>query len=227
MGKTERRGYRSPLRAAQAEATRERLLHAAYAILAEDPAGVPALTFQRIASQAQVSLPTVYRHFGDQDALLAAFVAWIRSRIGLDHAHFFSLPPDQLAELPQESFPRFEAHGAVLRALIDSRDANRARAAAVTDRSERAAAALSNYAPTWNKEDLKAVAGVIAVLQAPPAWRWLRDTWGLDADATRAAASWAIRELVVAVRRGATLAKDVDGVAAKRRVTVDGKEGTE
>src|SRR5687768_9245922 len=104
-----RRRYQSPLRAAQVEATRERLLEATYAILAEDPAGVPALTFQRIAEQAQVSLPTVYRHFGDQDALLAAFVEWIRPRIGLDPSHLFSLPPDRIAELPEESFPRFEA----------------------------------------------------------------------------------------------------------------------
>lgn len=223
MMETGRRRYRSPLRAAQAQATRERLLEATYAILAEDPAGVPALTFQRIAAQAQVSLPTVYRHFGDQDALLAAFVAWIRPRIGLDPAHVFSLAPDQLADVPDESFPRFEAHGAVLRALIDSREANRVRAAAVTDRSERAAAALDAHAPTWNKEDLKAAAGVIAVLQAPPVWRWLRDTWGLDADATRAAASWAIRVLVAALRDGSSLTRNVDGAPAKRRARVDGK----
>jgi AcrR family transcriptional regulator len=195
-----RRRYESPLRAAQVEATRERLLEATYAVLAEDPAGVAALTFQRVADRARVSLPTVYRHFGDQDALLAAFVAWIRPRIGLDPAQLFSLPPDAIAALPEESFPRFEAHGDVLRALIDSREANRVRAAAVTDRAERAAAALREHAPTWDEEELKAAAGAIAVLLAPPTWRWLRDTWGLDAAATRAAASWALGVLLAELK---------------------------
>lgn len=206
MVETGRRGYRSPLRAAHARATRERLLEAAYAILADDPAGVPALTFQRIAARAQVSVPTVYRHFGDQDALLAAFVDWIRPRTGLDQARAFSLTPDEMIELPDRSFPRFEQHGAVLRALIDSGDANRVRASAVTDRAERAAAALSKHAPGWSEDDLKAVAGAIAVLQSPPVWRWLRDTWGLDPDGTRLAATWATRALVAAMRRETSLA---------------------
>lgn len=205
------RAYRSPLRAAQARATRERLLEAAYAILAEDPAGVGALTFQRIAAQAQVSVPTVYRHFGDQDALLAAFVDWIRPRIGLDPARIFTLAPDGIATLPGQSFPRFEEHGAVLRALIDSRDFNRVRAASATERARRAAEALSKHAPGWNREDLKVVAGAIAVLQAPPTWRWLRDTWGLDADATRLAMSWAIRALVAILRRETSLTEKPGG----------------
>jgi len=93
----------------------------------------------------------------------------------------------------------------VLRALIDSREANRVRAAAVTGRAERASAALLQHAPAWNTADLQAVAGAIAVLQAPTTWRWLRDTWGLDAGTTRAAASWAIRALVAALRRETAL----------------------
>lgn len=217
-------GYQSPLRAAQVQATRELLLEAVYAILAEEPAGVPALTFQRVAAQARVSIPTVYRHFGDQDALLAAFVDWIRPRIGLDHTRVFSLAPDAMAELPGLSFPRFEAHGAVLRALIDSRDANRARAVAVADRAERASVALSQHAPNWDREDLKAVAGAIAVLQAPPVWRWLRDTWGLDAETTRAAAGWAIRVLVAALKDDASLTGRLAGVPAKRQGMADGKD---
>lgn len=213
MTDTRRRAYQSPLRAAQVEATRERLLDAAYAILAEDPAGVSALTVQRVAAQAQVSVPTVYRHFRDPDALLDAFVTWIRPRIGLDPARIFMRAPRQIAELPEQSFPRFEAHGAVLRALIDSRDANRVRAAATSDRAEQAAEALSAHAPDWSKEDLKAVAGAIAVLQAPPTWRWLRDTWGLDAETTRAAVSWAIRGLVAALGRETSLTEPARTVA--------------
>lgn len=209
MREPARRAYESPLRVAQVQATRERLLEAAYAILAEDAAGTAALTFQRIAAQAQVSVPTVYRHFRDQDALLAAFVGWIRPRIGLDRAHGFGLEPDEMAELPARSFPLFEAHGAVLRALIDSRDANRVRAEAATDRAEQASAALSRHARDWKKGDLKAVAGVLAVLEAPPTWRWLRDTWGLDADTTRVAVSWAIRAVVAAMTRETSLTETV------------------
>lgn len=205
MDRERRRGYQSPLRAAHVQATRERLLEAAYAILAEDPVGVSALTFQRVATQAEVSVPTVYRHFRDQATFLAAFVDWIRPWIGLDPTRVFSLALDEMPELPAESFPRFEEHGTVLRALIDSREANQARAAAVTDRAERAATSLSRHAPDWDKEDLKAVTGAIAVLQAPPTWRWLRDTWGLDADTTRIVASWAIRALVAAVKLDTSL----------------------
>jgi len=55
------------------DGTRERIVLTAAHIVSTEP--FEALTMRRIASDANVSLSTVVRHFGTKDALLAALVA--------------------------------------------------------------------------------------------------------------------------------------------------------
>src|SRR3954466_3603430 len=61
------RQYRSPLRGEQQQQTRERILEAAIALIAED--GLAELTVPGVAERAGVSLRTVYRHFPAKDDL--------------------------------------------------------------------------------------------------------------------------------------------------------------
>ncbi len=56
-------------RAAATEATRQRLLDAALAVLGE--AGAEGLTMQDVAARADVALRTLYNHFGSKEELLS------------------------------------------------------------------------------------------------------------------------------------------------------------
>jgi AcrR family transcriptional regulator len=65
-----KRTYRSPRRAAQAEATRRAILDAAHRMFLEN--GYPATSIRAIARAAEVSDQTVYNIFGDKPSLLVA-----------------------------------------------------------------------------------------------------------------------------------------------------------
>ncbi|MEA3055745.1 MAG: hypothetical protein QOD30_1177 [Actinomycetota bacterium] len=65
-----RRTYTSSLRAAQAKATRQRILDSAVDELAEN--GTAGLTVTAVAERADVSERTVYNHFGALDQLVDA-----------------------------------------------------------------------------------------------------------------------------------------------------------
>jgi AcrR family transcriptional regulator len=77
---SETRSYRSELRAEQARATRDRILEATLRVMAR---GLASLSIPEVAREAGVSVPTVYRHFGDLDALLDAFWPWFVESLGL------------------------------------------------------------------------------------------------------------------------------------------------
>ncbi len=80
-GKKAPRAYNSPLREAQAEATRERVVDAAIELLGRDPT---SFTMPAVARAAGVSQPTVYRLFPDKEALTEAARASVRKRAGVD-----------------------------------------------------------------------------------------------------------------------------------------------
>lgn len=68
MAAGSRRSYHSALREEQARLTRDRILDALTALLADRRAD--DITTQRIAERAGVSQPTVYRYLPDRTALL-------------------------------------------------------------------------------------------------------------------------------------------------------------
>ncbi len=67
---TPKRGYHSPKRRRQADATRRRILVAATRLFAE--LGFSTVTMEMIASEAAVSLATVYLHFSGRAAVVSA-----------------------------------------------------------------------------------------------------------------------------------------------------------
>src|SRR5439155_3179158 len=74
------RKYGSPLRAQQAEETRERILDATGRVMAE---GLAFVSIPQVAREAGVSVPTVYRHFATKRDLLAAVYPHEVRRAGL------------------------------------------------------------------------------------------------------------------------------------------------
>jgi len=78
--KSPRRSYSSDLRDEQANATRTRILEALVRTLSE---GVATLSIPGVAHEAGVSVPTIYRHFGSKQGLVAALGPHVVSRAGL------------------------------------------------------------------------------------------------------------------------------------------------
>lgn len=197
------RAYSSPLRAEQAAQTRARLLDAARDVATRE--GADALTLPRLAEAAGVSVPTVYRHFATPADLYAALIDAVRPQLGMTPERLLGGGVDDVATLADDNYPRFERHAAYLKALMDSPAWNRARVASVAQRAPRGAAVLRAIAPDWSDAELEAAAGAIWSVGSPHTWRWLRETWGLDAARTRRAAAWAMRALIAAVQDGAGL----------------------
>lgn len=76
------RPYNSARRREAAEATRERIVAAAHALLA-DPVGVSAFTLEAVAKRAGVARMTVYNQFGAKDAVLEALFDALAARGGI------------------------------------------------------------------------------------------------------------------------------------------------
>jgi AcrR family transcriptional regulator len=195
------RAYQSTVRAEQVELTRERLLATAAALLEKE--GIDALTLPRLAQVASVSTPTAYRYFATTDELLRALLEWIRPRLGQTRERLFAVDLARAEQLPLENFARFEENAAVLRPLMDSAAFNRIRVTSMAERKVAAAEALRRDVPgAVHDADLQVASGALWTLSSPQTWRWLRDTWALDPDDAARAASWAIRVLADALRKG-------------------------
>lgn len=199
------RSYESPLRREQADRTRLALLEACEALLQE--LSLDEVTLPRVAKRAGVTAPTAYRHFPTQDALVTAFVEHLRHRIGMGHAALTSIPPDRLHEIPRSNYAAYEKDGALLRAIMQSPSFDRARLASPTDRAGMAMSVWAAREGAVGEAALRERLGPIYLLLTPAAWRWLRDTWGLDAPSAERAASWAIGALCAAASSGPPAAR--------------------
>lgn len=78
--KTSRRPYRSARRQIQLDATRDAILQAARRLFREH--GYPRTTITSIAAEADLAVPTVYKHFGTKRRLLLDLIdATINTRV--------------------------------------------------------------------------------------------------------------------------------------------------
>src|SRR5215212_10317491 len=93
--------YSSPLRDEQKQRTHERILEAAAEQLLEE--GLEELSLPRAARRAQVSVPTVYRHFSTKEALMQELTDWVDRKLRLSEV------PESIDQFP-EYVPRFFVH---------------------------------------------------------------------------------------------------------------------
>ena len=188
------RPYKSTLRDERASRTRAALLDACEALLLERP--VEEVTLPAVAQRAGVTKPTAYSYFPDNDALMDGFLTHIRDRIGMAHATLAGIAPDDLPRAVRANYRRFEQNAQLLRRVMDSPSYDRVRLARKVDRP-------ALVLPVWDclasERVLRERLGSVYLLLAPRSWRWLRDTWGLDAAAAARAAMWAMQALVSAL----------------------------
>jgi AcrR family transcriptional regulator len=190
------RQYRSPLRGEQQQQTRERILEAAVARIAED--GLAELTVPLVAERAGVSLRTVYRHFPTKDDLIDSVGEFRDAQFGVTG------PPESIEELLRNTpalFEGFAARDDLVRAAdvsaagrqIHDR-ARRRRALALRKIFEEVTADLS---PT----EARRLVATVQVLWSTRAWLTLHDNWGMDGREAGRAAQWAIETLIDEARR--------------------------
>jgi AcrR family transcriptional regulator len=183
-------------RAVHAAATRERLLAAATAFFEEHPAS--ELTLPKLARLAGVTPPTAYANFGTVESLMRSLYEWVLPRLGTRDA----LPaPSRLHEIPAARFPRFEAHAGLLRAIWTSGSWSGHRSRTRSSYVEAALENLQAASPRLTRHDALLALGPVMAFAYPPMWQWLRDVMGLSRDEAEAAASWAMKALVVAAGR--------------------------
>lgn len=77
------RAYDSPLRDAQAAATRERIIEAVVDLLVSEHPGT--LSMPTVAERAGVSVGTVYHHFGSKEGLFEAVNEAVDARVTPEH----------------------------------------------------------------------------------------------------------------------------------------------
>ena len=176
------RRYRSPLRAGQAQATRKQILDAVFALIRR---GETELSFRALAREAGVSVPTVYRHFPDRDALIGELGAYAEIHGG--HRGF---PPTRRA-LPGyvgALFARFDDPNDVVAGpgrLTDSWDLSRA--LTVPARRDGFAALLDAAAPGLLAADRARLLDLCVVLASTATGEAFRGYLRRSGDETAAA----------------------------------------
>lgn len=113
------RPYRLGRRQELAQETRDKILQAAAALLAE--IGFRGVTMQSVALAADVSRVTVYDHFKDKAGLLEALAWWTFARLDIDRVRRARLQPDvraALGDFVRENAHFYDAAGAHGRAIL-------------------------------------------------------------------------------------------------------------
>ena len=191
------RSYSSPLRAEQAEATRERIVGAAIELLqAADPG---AFGMPDVADQAGVSVSTVYRAFPTKDDLVAGVLDAIRDRFEASAGS----PPTTREEL-EASVPgavraiyELEPQYRALFATTAGREAHRSTAA---QRSASVERAFTDGLDRMDERQRRLVTAMLYLVTSSKSVLWLKDYAGLDVDEAVDAVAWALAALTTAAQ---------------------------
>jgi AcrR family transcriptional regulator len=195
-----RRAYRSQLRAEQAEETRARILDATIRVMAR---GLATLSVPDVAREAGVSVPTVYRHFGTKQALLAAVYPHLAHRAGLAQL----VEPksvEDFREMVRNIFGRLHAMGDEARVAMTSPASEEARRMQMPARyamSRRFAAAVM---PAASEVERDRLARVLIILASSSAMRLWMDHLGSSVDEAADDVDWLIRKVASATSARAT-----------------------
>mgnify|MGYP001380042071 CR=1 FL=1 len=188
--------YQSPLRDAQKEQTRKRILDAAVSLIENaDPAG---LSFAAIAKAAGVQERTIYRHFPTKDALIEQLWTWLDPRIGIGS---FPVTEEELIAFPARVFDAFDDNENLMRAMWQSPQGREFRLK-VNDRRQ-AAIRKSVEAAVKNlpRKEAAAITAVAQLLYSGTAWMTMKDYWGFSGKQAGEASSLALSMLLEAARR--------------------------
>ena len=167
--------YHSPLRAAQAAATRERIVAACVALMRRDG----EVTYAAVAAEAGVQERTVYRHFPKREDLEDGLWHWIIERH--THGDFAARDEEQLVAAMRESFAGFDAAAPLIQAMLHSEQGLTVRRRQQDARRAMFEACADSVVPGAPPQVRMRVAAVLQVLYSAASWELLRNFWEMDA----------------------------------------------
>jgi AcrR family transcriptional regulator len=194
------RSYESPLRAEQAERTRERILDA---FAAELGAAGDEFSIPRVAARAGVSTRTVYHYFPNRQSQIEALGAWIERRVGSDPL------PQHADDLPAYTvaiYRRFKEHEALLRAQLAPGVAEHVRTSRRRAREKAIEGCVAETGASGH--DATLAGALMKTIIGARFGTLLVDNYGLSVDEAARAAAWLARLMVEALRRGEGPADD-------------------
>jgi AcrR family transcriptional regulator len=187
-------GYHSPLRRAQAAATRERILQACAALMEEGS----DLTYHAIALAADVQERTVYRHFPTKADLQTGVWDWITAR--LTHTDFTPRSPDDLIANMRNAFAGFDASAPLIRSMLHAPEGIAVRRRQQPGRRAMFAACVDAAVPDAPASVRQQAAAALQVLYSAPSWDLLHTFCGMDAGQAADTIELAIRALLAGLR---------------------------
>ena len=185
------------MRDEQAAQTRERILDAAVRVMAR---GVATLSIPDVAREAGVSIPTVYRHFGTKQDLLAAVYPHVIRRAGFRD---IVLPRtiDELRDSVHAIFERVDAVDDIARAAMASPASDEARALSVPTRIEVTRRLAASIEPKLEEADRERIARLLTVLVTSSSLRVWRDQLGSTVDQAADDIEWVVQAAIAASRK--------------------------
>jgi AcrR family transcriptional regulator len=204
--KNESNSYSSPLRAEQKERTHERILEAAAEQLLEE--GIEELSLPRAAKRARVSVPTVYRHFSTQEALMRELTEWADRRLKLSE-----VPEnvDEFTEWVPRLFAHWDEHEALIRARLLSRAHRQVHRDIGHRRDEAIEKAMEDVTAQLDPLDARRACALVRLLMSGAAWEMMRDSRDLTGKQAGEALAWAINVLVTELRRNPNSMQEFTG----------------
>lgn len=186
--------YRSPLREAQASATRMKILDAMVDVI--ESGAEP--TYANLAEAAGVQERTVYRHFRTRDDLYAAF--WDHSHATRFGVGFDAVDLSSLKVLVRDNFTAFDANAALTHVMLHSKQGLAMRLAPNADRRDMFERVVAAEAPHLDDARRRRTAAAAQVLYSAMSWEYLREYWQMDADEATLTVQSALDALIAAAR---------------------------
>ena len=191
--KSKHRPYASPLRRQQQEHTRKQIMEAVTAIIAEGR--ILSFSVQDVADRAGVSYASVYRHFPTREALLDALYEAGAKIVGTSLA-LTSLAPEEIPAAVGRMRIAFEQDPASLQASTMALAISSIHPPSRRQRDQRYQRVIAESAPHLAPSATNQAAAVICHLHSSLTWVTLRQRFGLSAEETADALTWALQTLI-------------------------------
>lgn len=178
-------------RGLQKEHTRRRILDMAVALMRN--CGEEAVTIRAVATEAEVTERTVYRHFKSRDVLLQSVWRRMQELIGSP-----ALPEtaDALVERPRSLFPRLDQERELVRAYLRRRQQRVGLTRAQEKRQQALVGCVREELEYLDERSLHRRAAIASVIASPYAWQFMQDFWGLSGEEAGNAAAEALEILL-------------------------------
>lgn len=153
-------------------------------------------------------MPTVYRHFPNQETLLRELTEWLDGRLKLSEA---PESVDEFMEWVPQLFAHWDEHEALIRARLLSRAHRQVHRDIGRRRDEAIEKAMEDVTAQLDPLDARRACALVRLLVSGTAWEMMRDSWDLTGEQSGETLAWAISVLVAELRRNPNSVQEFTG----------------